>query len=909
MKITGCLLAAFALTNMSGRAQVAVVPAITLSVDPVTGSDSGDGSSAHPFRSIERARDAARAAAATGKSDVIVLLHGGRYELTRTISFGPDDSGAIGHEIVYRAAPGERPVLSGGRLITGWKPAPGGLYQATVPKFLHFRQLYVNGRRAIRSGSPPTGQYIVSRGWDPETRTLLVAAKDVPKFSNDAASPAEIVAQVLWSVDRLRLAAIEPAPGGMVRLVPQEPERTMVFNKGMPPKWPGQYLRLENSLSFVDEPGEWYLRASTGDLFYKPRQGETMATAEVVIPVITTLFDIRGTYSRPVRGLRFEGLTFEHANFLAPDTFGFIDHQASQYAVRWNLVRNPSTGSWDEYQDMELRSIDPAVRMTLAQSVHLKDDRFRNLGGNAVNLEHGCRDCSVVGCSITDVAGNGVQEGIFDGNPPEPQDATANDRITNNFISRIGLDYPGSVGIMGAYTRSLMVAHNEVVDVPYTGISVGWGWTTADTWLRDNTIRGNRIVHSNALLNDGAGIYTLSKQPGTVIEGNVIEDSWLSPWAPYMNVAAIYLDEGSSDIAVRGNAWRNVEQFTNGTVERHIAEGHNVFADNPPADGAPSDAGLEPAFVGARTVPVASPFPQAFTEPLSISLMPVAGATIHYTLDGSKPELTSATYQNPILLAHSSRLRALAFGADGRAVGSEFSGDYPHVARIIEDGTRASIHESRPIIVGATQRIGRSDYTGFSWGGHVSKPGNPKETMLMWEAGDNRRLIFNSAGPDHTAVTPGTYVYTIFSPIGSNAPAANGPDMRQGRLEVRLVGGDPVWLKSAVGGPPWPMRLRALVRDRAGHWYLSTAESAADVVGWSTARLRFASAGWQRVNPATEAAMNRLRQGEDPGAIRPLPGAAAPDLTELTGGGVYLDAVAHTVSWLQFSRITWIAPE
>src|SRR5262245_46846413 len=91
------------------------------------GSDDNPGTAARPFTTLARARDAVRKLTAGGppKADVIVLVRGGTYALPETLVFGPEDSGTPEHPVVYAAYPGEKPVLSGGRPITGSKPDEG----------------------------------------------------------------------------------------------------------------------------------------------------------------------------------------------------------------------------------------------------------------------------------------------------------------------------------------------------------------------------------------------------------------------------------------------------------------------------------------------------------------------------------------------------------------------------------------------------------------------------------------------------------------------------------------------------------------------------------------------------------------------------------------------------------------
>ena len=74
-----------------------------------------------------------------------VMIKGGAYPLTETVVFGLEDSGTEGAPVIYKAAPGETPVFSGGVPIGGWKKlttdpegvsekARGKLWVAEIPK-------------------------------------------------------------------------------------------------------------------------------------------------------------------------------------------------------------------------------------------------------------------------------------------------------------------------------------------------------------------------------------------------------------------------------------------------------------------------------------------------------------------------------------------------------------------------------------------------------------------------------------------------------------------------------------------------------------------------------------------------------------------------------------------------------
>src|SRR4051812_42995313 len=119
-------------TTTTGRAARAVFVA-------PTGDDANTGATAQaPVRTLGRARDLARS---TGAGTTVVLAGA---PSNRPQPLAPP---AAASGITWSAAPGARPVISGGRPVTGWKKS-GTLWSAPVPAGLKTRQLYVNGVRA-----------------------------------------------------------------------------------------------------------------------------------------------------------------------------------------------------------------------------------------------------------------------------------------------------------------------------------------------------------------------------------------------------------------------------------------------------------------------------------------------------------------------------------------------------------------------------------------------------------------------------------------------------------------------------------------------------------------------------------------------------------------------------------------
>jgi hypothetical protein len=393
----------------------------------------------------------------------------------------------------------------------------------------------------------------------------------------------------------LRIASFSTS-GSSAFVVPLDPERTRIFQQAYPPKIARPYY-FENARELLDEPGEWYLNTSTRELFYLPLPGEDMTIAEVVVPRLQTLLEIRGTLDAPAHDIEFSGLTFEHSTWLSPSNEGFIGDQASTEFVQ------PLPA--DEITSYPSRPLPAAVTVQAAHHIRFERNVFQRLGASAVNLVLGVTDSDFVGSVISDVSGSGLSVDLhFEGNAADPRKICRRITVRNNYITRAGLQYFQSVGIMAGYTDGAVIEHNELHDILYSGISVGWGWDNVDNAARNNVVRYNEVYRVNTLMSDGGGIYTLSKQPGTLIAENYVHDVARTMWAGDFPIAAIYLDEGSNLITVRDNVLLRNDR----TINQNANGPGNIFINN---EGSSStviaNAGLEPAYrdIKLRDLPLA----------------------------------------------------------------------------------------------------------------------------------------------------------------------------------------------------------------------------------------------------------------------------------------------------------------
>jgi hypothetical protein len=563
---------------------------------------SGKGSADQPFATVYQAQLAVRELLRTRsmlEGGVKVIVHGGVYRMEAPLFFVPADSGRPGSPIVYEAAPGEAPVLSGGVKVVGWEKrdapglpevARGRVWAAPAPRIggrvLEFRQLYVNGAKAVRARTPNVDAYQRLAKWDIPNRQALAEATNVAPWRN--LQQVELVLQQSWAISYLRLDSITNE-GDKARLTFQEPERTLSFSHPYP--WPRNNApyHFVNAIEFLDEPGEWYLDLPSGMVYYWPRPGEEMMTAEVMAPRLEMLVRIQGSLDQPVHDLEFHGIGFEHATWMRPSLMGLVPLQAGQYfehpgyRIQGGVPEAPGLDN----QDWAARP-PAAVYLAGADRIRFAGCAFRHTGSAALDLHYGASEDEVIGCRFEDIGGNGVQLGKFseDGleahlpyKPSDKRELCSRDRIANSYFRDCGSEDWGCAGIAAGFPRALTVEHNELTELPYSGISIGWGWTPLGNAMRDNRILFNRVHNYMRRLGDGGAIYLLSNQKDSEIRGNYVYDLRQSPVGDAG--CMIYLDEGSSGILVKdnltdqdkfirnrngsGNRWENTG--TNGPAE------------------------------------------------------------------------------------------------------------------------------------------------------------------------------------------------------------------------------------------------------------------------------------------------------------------------------------------------------
>lgn len=513
------------------------------------------------FATIARAREAIRELkqqqGGTLKQPVTVFLREGTYFLQEPLSFTAEDSGTNDFLITYKAYQGEKPVISGGRMIKGWQPVTLNgktVWTTNIPevkdKKWSFHQLWVNGDRAKRCRYPKTGYLKVDKAPDVTPDTLWQEGQtrfqfrsgDLPAIKEVESGEAIVITR--WAESRLPIKAIARDSQiisfyhpSIYRIDPGDSDSSAA----------GIYY-LENMRELLTEPGEWYLEAKSGQLYYIPLPGEEISQVEIIAPVLSKLVELTGNKQTGqfVEYLQFANLTFTHGEWY------------------YSQENKRNLGQAAE-------GLPGAIAANRVRFCTWKQCAIAHISNYALDFADACSSNKILECQFFDLGAGGIKIANY-----------GNNQIIGCHIYNGGLIFHGAVAIWIGNAANNRIAHNHIHHFYYTGISVGWTWGSADSPTANNVIEFNHIHHlgkladgDRPLINDNGGIYTLGVQPGTKIRSNLIHDIQARNFGGW----GIYLDEGSSQITVENNI---VYRTRKGGFHLHRGEDNivrnNIFA-------------------------------------------------------------------------------------------------------------------------------------------------------------------------------------------------------------------------------------------------------------------------------------------------------------------------------------------
>jgi hypothetical protein len=284
---------------LSGVWLATSVGAVDFYVSP-SGSDSGTGTQSSPFRTLPQAQQAVRKQIASGLSEPItVRLASGVYNISAPLTLTAVDSGKNGIPINWV---GTDATISGGIKVTGWIQGNNGIYSASVPAGTRSRNLYVNGvasnyaRRKINRKDftyTSTGLTWSNSALDWLQSTSGIAGAEIRWISSFTDRYAEI-----QSVSNRQIIMKQPAWKNQIRGYDTVSQPNADFGC-----W------VQNALALITDGGQFYLDSTAGKVYYKPLQGENMATAETWLGVLEAVVIVGGSYDNPAHDINFQGIS------------------------------------------------------------------------------------------------------------------------------------------------------------------------------------------------------------------------------------------------------------------------------------------------------------------------------------------------------------------------------------------------------------------------------------------------------------------------------------------------------------------------------------------------------------------------------------------------------------------------
>jgi len=604
-------------------------------ISPI-GNDSDSGTKDHPFRTIQNARDVIADRDEPMRKDIYVYLRGGIYTISSPIVFVSSDSGTNGHVIHYVAYENETPVISGGQRITDWSKYRGDIYKGSLDRTGKLRQLYVNGKRAsmargknfsYSSGIQGFGTFKINGNepWAMSSGTrfagVTFSKDDLGQYKNpedvELTSKAGFGYHIvslsnIQDIGARSVAILQEPIGAMAQSIPQYGD---AFISSKPNLNAVSVFHFQNALELLNAAGEFYFDRPHKALYYFKYADEDMSTAQVIAPVSEGLIILKGNSTKQrVANIEFRGITFANSHYSLTKVGNSYGDTGIQSIALYTKYIDDGVSHAIKYVDNNVQRA--AIECDNSNNIDFIGDVFKHIGEVGLSLGNDSNNSKVIGNVFYDIGSSAINVGdprnvyIGDGDfSPDVEGVPTDDSIQNNYLKDVAVEALQAPAISIFYTKDLDLSYNEIINAPYTGISLGWGWTSFTRITKpnafsqssaNNKIDHNKIANVMLKMHDGAGIYTLGEQPSSEIIGN-----YFGSIGGFSQGASIYLDQGSRYLKITNNysdnqngwflVWGKAAQVYNITAsDNYSAVVHGNEADN---------LNNSPYFTNARSQP------------------------------------------------------------------------------------------------------------------------------------------------------------------------------------------------------------------------------------------------------------------------------------------------------------------
>jgi hypothetical protein len=418
-----------------------------------------------PRDDLHRALGEARALRDHKPTESIAIeFAAGTYRLTAPLILTARDSGSESAPLELRAAPGAEVIFSGGRSLRGlkWFAWRDGIWRTRV-EGPSFTRLWLDGRPLIRARYP---------NYDPEKLPFGGTAADatstarVQRWSHPEGGIIHALSSDRWGSIQIPIEGKES--DGSLRL-----GAAIGINRTVIPSENDRFV--ENILEELDAVDEWYFDQNSHWLYFKPSQGVFPTRTGFVAGRLETLIELRGSAAARIHDVTVSGLEFRETETT------FLKTLEPLLRSDWMFYRGG------------------AILSENAQRIVISNNRFDELGGNALVVSGYNRNVAIRGNEIHDIGASGiafvgrpeaVRSPLFEYQQTQPtsridraqgpqSDAYPADSIAeDNLIYAIGAIEKQSAGVEISAAARITVRHNSIYHVPRAGINIGdgtWG--------------------------------------------------------------------------------------------------------------------------------------------------------------------------------------------------------------------------------------------------------------------------------------------------------------------------------------------------------------------------------------------------------------------------------------------------